>query len=172
MKYRLVLLLLASSGGPALADTPLPPPAQLTVCSPAGTFCATSDPARNVTLVISNYSSKVLWSIPCWHRSLFVSDDGESVVVRYDGMNLVPEDVTLEQRVLFFYNRGKLVRTIRLGDLYQRKSQLERTVSHFAWGDILGFNRSNQLIVELVDGKKVAFAAKTGLIETLRPDGI
>ena len=41
-------------------------------------------------------------------------------------MNLVPKNVTLEEHVLSFYNRGKLVRTIKLGDLYKNKSQMEK----------------------------------------------
>lgn len=86
-------------------------------------------------------------------------------------MNLVPVDVTLNEPVLFFYNKGKLVRTVTLGDLYKRKSQLKRTVSHFAWAHIPGINRANQLVVELVNGKKVAFAVSTGQVQPLIPNG-
>jgi hypothetical protein len=86
-------------------------------------------------------------------------------------MNLVPVDVTLNEPVLFFYKNGKLVRTVTLGDLYTRKSQLIRTDSHFVWVDALGINRANQLVVELVDGRKVAFAVSTGQVQSLVPDG-
>ena len=164
-------LIVAFVAAPALADTPLPPPEKLTICSSAGKVCATSDPSTNVTLVSSQISRQKPWTIPGWHRWLFVSDDGESVVVGYGGMNLVPVDVTLKEPVLFFYNKGTLVRTVLLGDLYERKSQLRRTVSHFAWVHIPGINRSNQLVVELVNGKKVAFAASTGQVQPLIPDG-
>jgi hypothetical protein len=163
-------LIVALLAGPALADAPLPPPEELRICSPAGKVCATSDPATNVTLVSSQTSRQKPWTIPGWHRWLFVSDDGESVVVGYGGMNLVPVDVTLEEPVLFFYNKGKLVRTVTLGDLYERKSQLRRTMSHFAWADMLGINRANQLVVQLVNGKQVAFAASTGQVQPLVSD--
>jgi len=93
------------------------------------------------------------------------------VVVGYDGMNLVPVDVTLKEPVLFFYNKGQLVRTVTLGDLYKHKSQLERTVSHFAWGHIPGINKANQLVVELVNGRKVALAASSGKVQLLIADG-
>ena len=164
-------LIVALLAVPALADTPLPPPEKLTICSPSGKVCATSDPIADITLVSSQTFRQNPWKIPGWHRWLFVSDDGESVVVGYDGMNLVPVNVTLEEPVLFFYNKGKLVRTVTLGDLYERKSQLRRTVSHFAWAHIPGINRANQLVVELVNGKKVAFAASTGQVQPLASGG-
>ncbi|MNM34988.1 hypothetical protein D3C81_456500 [compost metagenome] len=163
-------LIVAFLAAPALADTPLPPPEKQTICSPSGNACATSDPATNFTLVSSHASRQMPWTIPGWHRWLFVSDDGESVVVGYGGMNLVPVDVTLKEPVFLFYNKGKLVRTVTLGDLYERKSQLRRTISHFDWAHIPGINQANQLVVELVNGKKVAFAVSTGQVQPLIPD--
>lgn len=167
-----IALIAALLANPAFADTPLPPPKKLTTCSAAGRLCATSDPATNVTLVSPQASGLAPWSIAGWHRWLFLSDDAESVIVGYAGMNLVPVDVTLDEPVLFFYNRGRLVRTIRLGELYRRKSQLQRTFSHFAWVYSIGFNRSNQLVIELLNGEKVAFAPKTGAREPVRLDGV
>ncbi|UWX03895.1 hypothetical protein H1235_15710 [Pseudoxanthomonas sp. NC8] len=155
----------------ARADEPLPPPARTTTCSPSGNFCAVSDPVQNITLLSRSGSDRILWSIPGWHRWLFLSDDGESFVVGYSGMNLVPMDVTLAEPVLFFYNRGRLVRTVKLGELYPDRSQLLRTASHYAWADIRGFNKVNQLVVDLADGKRVAFSAKAGQVQRLATDG-
>ncbi len=84
------------------------------------------------------------------------------MVIGYSGKNLVPQDVRMSESVLFFYNRGQLVRTVKLEELYSSKSQLRRTVSHFAWVNRIGFNGENQFVVELVDGNDVAFAAATG----------
>lgn len=163
-----ILLLLC---GPVFADEPLRPPHLHIQCSPSGAFCASSDPAKDTTSLVSVATGQVLWSIPGWHRWLFVSDDGESVVIGHDGMNLVPLDVSLAEPVLFFYNRGHLMHTVRLGDLYQSKAQLQRTVSHFAWAHDPGFNGSNQLIVHLVDGKQIAFDSRTGQRKRVHPDG-
>jgi len=163
----IVLLLV----GPALADEPLPLPSEFTICSPAGKVCAKSDPVTNITLVSPQTYQQQSWAIPGWHRWLFVSDDGESVIVGYAGMNLVPLDVTLGEPVLFFYNKGRLVRTINLGDLYKHKFQLVRTFSHYRWANTPRINKANQLVVELVDGKKVAFAASSGKMQPLIPDG-
>ena len=162
-------LLLAAFATSAFADTPLRQPEKLTVCSSTKNLCAFSDPTSDTTVVSPADGST--WVIPGWHRWLFVSDDRESVVVGYNGMNLVPVDVTLKEPVLFFYNRGTLVRTVTLGDLYKNKSQLRRTVSHYAWAHVVGLNKSNQLVVELVNGKKVAFAANTGAEQPPDPHG-
>ncbi|WP_146268010.1 hypothetical protein [Stenotrophomonas maltophilia] len=171
MKVLIALIAALLAADPALADSPLPPPERFTACSPARNLCADSDPALNSTRVTPHASGQEAWLIPGWHRWLFPSDDGESVVVGYEGMNLVPADVTLSEPVLHFYNRGRLVRTVTLDQLYRRTSELRRTVSHLSWVNNIGFNRSNQFVVELVNGEKVAFASRTGAREPVRPDG-
>ena len=161
----LLLLLCASQ---ARADSPLPAPARLTMCSPSKTYCAVSDPDTNLTVVSARNSNEALWRIPGWHRWVFVSDDGKSVVTGYGGMNLVPRDVKMDEVVLRFYHRGALVRSVRLGDLYRNKSQLRETVSHYHWGYVSGFNAANQLVLELVDGKRIAYDPKTGSVQRLQ----
>ncbi|MFB3129239.1 MAG: hypothetical protein ACE1Y7_05995, partial [Lysobacteraceae bacterium] len=74
----------------------------------------------NSTRVTPQASGQDAWLICGWHRGVFPSDDGESVVVGCEGMNLVPADVTLSEPVLHFYNRGRLVRTVTLDQLYRR----------------------------------------------------
>lgn len=129
-----------------------------------------AEPTSPPELVSSSTARHQQWTIPGWHRWLFVSDDEKSVIVGYHGMNLVPISVTLDEPVFFFYNQGRLVHTVTLGDLYEEKSQLKRTVSHFAWVQAPYINQANQLVVELVDGRELAFAADTGQIEELVPD--
>ena len=123
------------------------------------------------TNVVRRGSTDALWSIEGWHRWLFVSDDGASVVVAYDGLNLVPADSTLKLEVLRFYKRGQLVRTMRLGDLYRDKAQLRRTVSHLAWVNEISINQANQLVVELIDGRKTRISMDTGEIQAVGRDG-
>ncbi len=159
-----ITLIIAFFSCTALADAPLQPAERKVNCSPNGNFCATSDPLEKVTVIKGD---SVSWTVPGWHRWLFVSDDGESVVIGYEGMNLVPIDVSLEEKVIFFYHRSNFLRAVKLRDLYLDKSQLKQTASHLAWGSIAGFNHANQLVVELVTGSKVAFSAKSGLPEKL-----
>lgn len=171
MKLSFVLLLSFSSAA-AFADTPMPPPERQTTCSASKVICAVSDPATNATVVSSRVPTPRSWTIPGWHRWVFPSDDGVSVVLAYGGMNLVPRDVELTEPVLFFYNEQQLVRTVTLGDLYRRKGQMQRTVSHYAWVSTITINLSNQLVIERVDGAKIAFSLPSGERESIRPDGV
>ena len=130
-----------------LADAPLPPPRRLTVCSANQAVCAESDPGSNTTTIRSHQTQRDSWTIPGWHRWLFVSNDARSVVVGYPGLNLVPRDAHLQQPVLWFYQRDRLVRTVTLGDLYQDMTQLVPTTSHLPWTHHVGINDANLLLV-------------------------
>jgi hypothetical protein len=169
-RYLLAIALGAFLIEKALADEPLPAPETKVVCSASGKFCVTSDFDAQATFLRSKPTGKLLWSVPGWHRWIFVSDDGQTIAIGYDGMNLVPRDVTLSEPIIYIYNNGKLVRTVVLGDFFKCISELTPTVSHYAWGNIQGFNRSNQLVVALVDGTYAAFSAHTGKRELAQPD--
>jgi hypothetical protein len=165
----LIALLLAPIA--VRADAPPLPPNRQVVCSASGSICAESDPRSNVTKVVHRASGRELWSIAGWHRWMFVAEDGQSLAIGYAGMNLVPLDAELSLEVMRFYAKGRLVRTLRLADLYQSRSQLRRTASHIAWVQSVGVNRANQLVLELVTGRKVAFAMSTGQEQALARDG-
>lgn len=164
-------LVLALASPLARADSPLPPQQTVIACSPSGMVCANSDSRTNRTVVSRKNGPEASWSITGWHRWLFVADDGHSAVVGYAGMNLVPIQSDLQLAVLYFYKQGKLVRTIKLADLYCDKSQLTRTVSHLAWVVSIHVNRANQLVLELVSGRNVAFSMSTGESQSEVRDG-
>ena len=82
-----------------------------------------------------------------------------------EGLNLLALGVRPTDSLLVFTRRGAIVRIVRVGDLFPNLRGLRRTVSHFAWGSIVGINSSNQLIVELVTGRRLAFGVSSGLIE-------
>ena len=170
IRYCLTIALVVFSIGKAVADAPLRPPRNQITCSASGEFCATADLETQSTFLWLKSTGKVLWSVPGWHRWIFVSDDGQTIAVGYEGMNLVPPDVTLSEPVIHLYHDAELVRTVVLGDLFKSTSELPRTVSHRAWGSIQGFNRSNQLVVRLVNDTYAAFSAHTGTREPVHPD--
>lgn len=64
--------------------------------------------------------------------------------------------------VLVFYGPSGLVRSVRLGDLYQRRDQMVETVSHYEWENGVSLDARDHLVVELVDGTKVNFDVATG----------
>lgn len=169
-RYLLAIALVTFSNGKAFADEPMPAPETKVVCSTSGKFCVTSDFYAQETFLKVKSTGKVLWSVPGWHPWIFVSDDGQTIAIGYDGMNLVPRDVTLSEPIIYIYNNAKLVRTVELGDVFESISELTPTVSHYAWGSIEGFNRSNQLVVALVNGTYAAFSAHTGKRELAHSD--
>ena len=75
----------------ALCDTPLAKPAPVHVCSRY--FCLDSTPGGDTVFrcIKQPDSDRCHWSIPGWHRNLFVSDYGVVAVVQ-DGGNLLPLD--------------------------------------------------------------------------------
>ncbi|MCS7026801.1 MAG: hypothetical protein NZV14_18530 [Bryobacteraceae bacterium] len=149
---------------PLQADAPPKPPATYTVYSNNGKFHAEVNLSRQRTTVYrgSGKTRQTLWSVPGWFRVAAVSDDGNILVTGYDGVNLLPLHFTGEEVLLTFFDRGKVTAKVTVRDLFPDPKQLRRTVSHWAWGDYLGFNAQNQFQVKLVTGSIVTFDPRTG----------
>jgi hypothetical protein len=103
---------------------------------------------------------------------MFLSDDGQSLVVGYDGINLIPPSSDLSLEVLYFYKEGKLVRKVRLADLYKSKDQLRTTTSHLEWVESIRVNKDKQLVLQLVTGKVLALSMRTGQQVPLARNGL
>jgi hypothetical protein len=146
---RIVLVALFSLA--AKADTPLPPPEEFTVCSDTKAFCATSKPEGS-TIIFTGIgkSYKELWQISGWHRSIFVSNSGV-VAVAYDGINLLPLDFNRQMVMLKFYKDGHLLREVRLQEIVRDTRKLRRTVSHYEWGSVIGFETNGRLALSTVE---------------------
>jgi hypothetical protein len=145
----------------ARADTPLPPPTKVTVMSPSGRIRVISDPKAG-TRAEDVKRRKVLWSLPGWHRSLFVSDDGKHLVTQYDGLNLLPTDFTDDLVLLTFWREGRKVRDVHVRDFLPDRQMLARTVSHYHWGIVHGIDAQGRLKVERADGEIFLFDLSTG----------
>ena len=150
----------------ALADAPLRPPAKYTVCSSNQAFCAVADPAVQSVSIFPRGASTATWSITPWHRQVFLANDGDHLVIGPPGLNLIPLEAKLRDPLLIFMNRKATVRVVTVGDLFPTLSSLRRTASHYVWGEVVGVTARNQLVVRLVDGRRVAFSVLTGLQET------
>jgi hypothetical protein len=147
----------------ARGDTPLPPPSKITATSPSGRIRAISDPNEG-TRVEEVTMQKVLWSLPDWHRSMFVSDDGQHLVTEYDGLNLIPVGFSDDLVLLTFWRKGRKIREVTVGDLFPNRKGLVRTVSHYAWRRSIDFDASGRLRVSQIDGKTWLFDVSTGNI--------
>jgi hypothetical protein len=144
-------------------DTPLAPPGKVTAMSPNGRIRATADP-RAGTRVEDVKLGKVLWSLPDWHRSIFVADDGKHLVTEHDGLNLIPVDFTDDLALLTFWREGKKIREVTVRDLFPDHKGLVRTASHYAWRLTIDLNAKGRLRISLIDGKILFFDVSTGNI--------
>ena len=156
-----IVIALCMCFGSALADAPLPPPDVYRELSPSGKFAVVSDPNSGTT-IIESASGKQLWEVPGWHRSLFLSDDGEHLAIGYGGLNLLPLDAPDSLEMISFWSWGRKIRSVPLRAIVPDRSILQRTVSHYAWGNIGGIDNENRLIVKRIDGKVFRFNMSTG----------
>ena len=76
------------------ADEPLPPPQRKEVWCGSHHYCAVMDPRLRLTTVykVDGNTRTKLWAMPGWYRVAFLADDGEHLVIGYDGLNLIPQD--------------------------------------------------------------------------------
>lgn len=139
----LLLILTITVQAELRADTPLPPPATKEVWSPNKKFCAVMEPKPASTTIFrieSDGKRTKSWTMPGWFRVADLADDGEHLVVGNGGMNLLLLNVAKDEPMIDFFERGKLIKTVRLGELLKDQSSLQRTASHYYWGNYLGLD--------------------------------
>ena len=150
----------------ALADAPLPPPAEITRWSPNRRYCAVADPKRDAVVVygVANGQRTELWAVTPWQRSFDLADDGRHLAVCYSGLNLLPLDYKPEWTMLQFYDQARLVRKWSLRELVPDLGKLTRTASHYQWGQCVGFAADGQYQVRTADRGLLHFDAGTGTL--------
>lgn len=152
------------SAGNALADSPLAIPDQYMVCSNNNKYCAVFDKEAGVNAyeVFNNIS------IPMWHLSKqvwpgFLSNDGRYLVEA--SWNVIPTNYEKSMSMIKVYRDGVFKYSLQLKDLIKDFRKLERTISHFHWGDMnKGFDEKGRFIVETVENRHLAIDIKTGKI--------
>lgn len=141
----------------------IPAPTTWETCSPSREFCARLDPEENSILVYKpGVETIVLWRATGWSSVAALADDGEHLVLGYEGMSLIPVDHEPDMEMLTFYWRGEVIRRIALSVLIDRAA-LQRTVSHWYWGDYLGLDADGRYAVRTADGREIHFEMTTGL---------
>ena len=148
---------------PAPADEPMMSPAVWEVCSPDGVYCARLDPDTDtIAAYKAGAGGDVLWTAPGWSRVAALADDGEHLVLGYEGMNLIPVDYDPGMEMLTFYRRGEVFRRVALPVLVGDEA-LQRTVSHYYWGDYLGLDADGYYAVRTFAGREIRFDMATGM---------
>lgn len=154
----LVVFALASSAGSgALADEPLPLPAAYEVKSPDGKFVARTVPGA-ATTITARGSDTPLWSLPGWYRSMFLSPDGKTLVTCYDGLNLLGrDDRRVETVMATFHHADGSRRNVTLGDLFLLLGSMPKTVSHYRWGQCIGFDKAGRFEIDTVEKRRLYY---------------
>ena len=156
----------------ALADAPLIDDGRLEIESRNKQFVASPGPNGKSTLVyrrVLGAKADLLWQMPRWLYNPYLSDDGQCMVDAYYGVNLVPRNYDPDQVMMTFFNAGKLVGTVRLRELIRDFRHMEPSVSHYSWGDFIGFVSLNRFAVETVEGRRLVFDATTGKLVADQP---
>lgn len=147
------------------ADTPLRPPEKHVAHSPSRAIEAESDPAPNLTTiyrVAPDGTRARLWTMNGWYRAIYPADDGEHLVLGFDGLNLLPVNAKPDLVVLRFVRRGEVIQALRLGDVLPDLSRLRRTASHLLWREAEGLDAQGRFVLVTVDGVKHVFDPATG----------
>ena len=156
----LILATLVAVGAAAHADEPLPPPADYQVRSPDGRCIARAELANARVLVapINDGGHQTLWSVPGWHRSLYVGNNCRVLGVGYDGANLLKlSDRGPDTPVMTFLLPQRVPQVVKLGALYPDMTVLPRTASHWLWYRGSRWD-GRRWTVETVDGRVLTFA--------------
>jgi len=156
------------------ADKPLSPPATYSVQSANKKYTVDINYEAKETVVYVNNqdgSRSELWKMPGWFRWVAVSNDGKYVVIPYGGLNLLTLNYKKDEVTLQIASEGKIIHTIKLDQLISDFNSLERTVSHYYWGDYLGFNDKNEYVIETVEKNKFHIGLETGYITREGADG-
>jgi|GEM_PF-748743 len=156
---------LALASAPAArADAPLPPPAPHTARSPSKAVEAESDPVTGLTTVfrVVGGTREKAWSMPGWYRALHVADDGEHLVLGFDGLNLLPRNAPDTLVVLRFVRRGEVVAVRTVRDVVRDRALLRPIASHLLWRNGEGFDAEGRFVVETTDGARQVFDVATG----------
>ena len=158
------ILLVGIGSGVCLGDAPVRPPSPVIVCSSSKTFCLVSDPKSGTQAyrVRADGSRQTLWSIPGWHSVVFLADDGRHAVTGYEGV-LLPLNYSADVSLLTFWRDGSPIRAVPLSGLVKDLKKLQRTTSHYRWGNYVGFNAAGNFVVSTVERESVVFDPTTGM---------
>lgn len=148
------------------ADEPPLAPANHQVLSRNKKFVAVFDWKAKKTTVYAIQKSKrktKLWQMSGWHRNAYLADNGRNLIVFYPGANLLNLGYKPNDVMITFYERGKLLRQVRLNEIVPNPTpdKFRRTVSHYSWLESYGLE-GDKFIINTLQKKRLVFAVKTG----------
>jgi hypothetical protein len=123
------------------------------------------EPDKQITTIYRTTQGKPqekVWSMYGWFRVAALADDGDHLVVGYWGMNLIPINYDKRQVMLYFFKRGELINYVTLDRIILDNSKLQRTVSHYHWGNFEGLDQAGRYVISTVEGRKIRFDVTKG----------
>lgn len=136
-------------------------------------FFATEGPKQRSTLVFRRVGQKgheKIWEVPEWSPALFLTDDGDYLVVGYAGANLLEHHYKRDQVMVSFYRRGRLLNVVRLNQIMVDLKHLQVTDSGVAWGFFAGLIDHHRFAVDTVEHRRLIYDVTTGaLVDVTTP---
>lgn len=149
----------------ARADSPLPAPSTHQISSYNKKFVAVLDWKAQKTTVYAIQKSKKtkLWQMNGWHQNAYLADNGRNFIAFYPGANLLDLDYQPTDVMMTFYDRGKLLRKVRLNEIVANPTpdKFRRTVSHYSWIESYGLV-GDKFVIDTLQKKSLAFDIQTG----------
>jgi len=171
------------------ADLPAKPPEDYEVRSPNGQYLARIivTPPQTTVYALQQGVEVPQWSMKGFHRTVYLADDGQHLVIGYTNLVLRPEYASKESLelasknardsisawspavyspdmvILQFVDRGRIIREVTLRELVPDASKMIKAVSSWHWGEFLpGLNGQGEFVVRTVDYRELHFDVKTG----------
>ena len=165
---RTFFIVVSTLAGTCFADAPPTDPKPYRICDYTVTFCASLVPGEDARIYeltgdLEDPRTKLMYTVPGWHRAAHISPTGEYFVTGYPGLNLLPLDVKPSDIVVTIWKRGEVHKTVSIGEVLKSMDSLNRTVSHYNWG---GIDRVGHtvVLVRTVEGT-VWISLETGEVE-------
>ncbi len=147
----------------AAADTPIINGDVDRIESSNKRFLALPTKGRKETVVYDRSAKqREVWRMPSWDDFGDLSDDGDYLVRWNPNNNLIDLDYKPDFTMLAFYKRGTLIRRVPISELIRDFRSLERSVSHYSWGRILGFSALHRYDVHTIEGRLISYDITTG----------
>jgi hypothetical protein len=115
---------------------------------------------------------KMLWTMENRSPGVWLSNDGEHIVVEDEGKGIVPPNAGEDWVAFSFFERGTLIRQVKLNELIVGPSRVPKEDSPHRWGSSLGLNAAGHFVVETTDKKKIVFNVQSGDLVQWKPQRI
>jgi hypothetical protein len=137
------------------------------ICSPNRRYCAVLNPSRGTTTVYEVVEGRRVkrWRMSGSFRSTVLCDDGRHLVAGYDGGGVLADRAGKDEVMLRFYDKGRLLRSVRLRELLKNPADLPGR----RWGDVLGIDETGAYVVTTVEGRRLAFDVSSGKLSSAAP---